>query len=378
MRMAMGWKNRWMRLCLASLALVLAACASTDRPKPSPLVANPASMAVRLLWSKAIGPVGFPLDVRVVAGKVMVAASNGTVAALEPESGADIWRTNVGGTLSAGVGSDGRFSAVVNTENELVVLENSTVIWRQRLNGLTVTAPLVAGARVFTLSTDRSVAAFDVVSGRKLWQQQRSGDSLVLRQPGLMLAVGDTLVVGLGGRLVGMNPLNGSSRWEVPIATGRGTNEVERLVDLVGGYSRLGDQVCVRSFQSAVACVDAATGRSLWSRPATGSTGLQGDATTLFGTESDSKLLAWKRSDGERLWITDQYKYRALTAPALAGRTLVVGDEAGWVHFLSRADATPLNRVQTDGSPIAVAPVVVGNSVVVVTSKGGVFGFQTE
>jgi outer membrane protein assembly factor BamB len=252
-------------------------------------------------------------------------------------------------------------------------------IWRQKLGAVTLTAPLVAGDRVFVLSTDRTVASFDAVSGRKLWQQQqRSGDALVLGQSGLILAVGDTLVVGLGGRLVGMNPQNGNVRWDVPIANSRGTNEVERLVDLVAGVSRVGDQVCVRAFQSAVGCVDADKGRSVWSKPASGSTGLNGDETTVLGTESDGKVQAWRRTDGERLWTSERLRYRSLTAPLLAGRSVVVGDESGTLHFLARQDGEPLNRVPTDGSPLASAPVLIGQTVVAVTQRGGIFGFRPE
>jgi outer membrane protein assembly factor BamB len=61
----------------------------------------------------------------------------------------------------------------------------------------------VAGNRVFVLAADRSVSAFDGQSGRRLWSQQRPGEPLVLRQSGVLLAVGDTLVAGQGGRLVG-------------------------------------------------------------------------------------------------------------------------------------------------------------------------------
>ena len=64
-------------------------------------------------------------------------------------------------------------------------------------------------------------------------------EGLELRR-GALLAVGDTLVAGLSGRLVGLNPANGSVRWEAPVATSRGTNEVERLVDVVAGASRSG------------------------------------------------------------------------------------------------------------------------------------------
>ena len=65
-------------------------------------------------------------------------------------------------------------------------------------------------------------------------------------------------------QLAGLNPLNGSIRWEAPIATPRGTNDVERLVDLVGRVSRVGNSVCARAFQASVGCVD--TGRGLVSQ----------------------------------------------------------------------------------------------------------------
>ena len=63
------------------------------------------------------------------------------------------------------------------------------------------TPPLVAGRRVFVLGADRSLNAFDAASGARLWQQNRPGDALSLRQAGLLMAVGDTLVAGQQGRL---------------------------------------------------------------------------------------------------------------------------------------------------------------------------------
>ena len=42
------------------------------------------------------------------------------------------------------------------------------------------------------------------------------------------------------------------------------------------------------------------------------------------------------------------------------------------------ADAAPLNRLDTDGSGIAAAPVAAGDTLVVVTRKGGVYGFRPD
>jgi len=370
--------SRWFSVLLVMAGVMLASCAGTEKAKPAELGPNTALLGVRQVWTNKLGPVGFALDMRVVGNQVIAADSTGLVAAIDPRTGGDIWRTALNTPLAAGVGSDGRYASVVTRENELVVLEGGKELWRQRLSAVTLTAPLVAGARVFTLSGDRTVAAFDAASGRKLWQQQRPGDPLVLGQSGVIYAVGDTLAVGLGGRLVGLNSLNGSVRWDISVANSRGTNEVERLVDLVAGVSRVGDSSCLRAFQSAVACVNTARASVDWSKSANGSTGLHGDASLIVGTESDSKIVAWRRTDGERLWVSERLRFRGLTTPMLLGRSVVVGDDAGLVHFLSRDDGAPLNRLPTDGSAIVGAPVLSGQTLIVATRRGGVFGFRPE
>jgi outer membrane protein assembly factor BamB len=287
-----------------------------------------------------------------------------------------------------------------------VALQDGHVIWRQRLPAPAYTAPLVAGARVFVLSADRTVSAYDGRSGRRIWNQVRTGEALVLREPGVLMAVGDTLVVGQSGRLVGMNPLNGSARWDVPIATPRGTNDVERLVDLVAGVSRQGSVVCVRAFQAAIGCVDTARGVVQWSKPAAGASGLSGDGDLVMGVEFDDTLVAWRHSDGERAWAVNQLRFRKLTAPVLMGGMVVVGDRDGHLHFFDRADGSLRTRFETagnsaaahapyvngdipfdpalhsrfdaDGQVIAATPVLAGNTLVVVTRAGRALGLRAE
>jgi outer membrane assembly lipoprotein YfgL len=374
------WSKPLMRTYIvAALVLVLSACAGPDRPKPAPLVPNVPLLAVRAAWSANLGgSVDFPLDVRVAEGRAYLASSNGTVLALDVQTGAEAWRTKLDTPLSAGVGSDGRYAAVVTRSNELLVLDGGKLAWRQQLKALTLTAPLVAGGRVFTLSADRSVSAFDVQNGQRLWQQQKSGEPLVLGQAGLLTAVADTLVVGYSGRVAGLNPLTGASRWETAVVSARGTNEVERLVDVVAGFSRDGSQLCLRAFQYAVSCIDAATGRTVWSKPANGSSGVAGDASMVYGSESDGRLSAWSRKDGEKAWTLDRYRFRLLSAPLVAGGSLIVGDDAGNLHVLSKADGAPLNRIMTDDSGLSVAPVLAGKTLLVVSRRGSVYAFRPE
>jgi len=365
-------------LVFAVLGLLAACSSGPQKPKPAELAPNPGLLGVRLAWTAKLGAVDSAMDTKVSGTMVTVASSEGVLAAFDSATGAELWRTAVGAPIAAGVGSDGKFTAAVTRANDLVVLDGGRELWRQKLLAPSFTAPLVAGGRVFVLAADRSVTAFDASSGRKLWNQQRPGESLVLRQAGVLLAVGDTLVAGMGGRLAGLNPGNGSIRWEAAIATPRGTNDIERLVDLVGRVARDGSVVCARAFQAAVGCVDTARGSLLWSKPAIGSIGVHGDEKYVFGVESDGKVIAWRRGDGDRAWVSERLLYRSLTAPLAVGRSVVVGDEAGLVHWLSRDDGSILTRMATDGSALVAAPVLANGTLVVVTRNGNIFGFKPE
>ena len=368
--------NRW--LTWASLALLSACSSAPDKPQPAPLPAVSGTFKLQKAWTNQVGEVSTPLMASVFGQQVAVASTLGQLALIDAGTGQDVWRLSLGSPIQAGVGGDGQRFAVVTRNNELVTVESGRVLWRQHLPALSYTPPLVAGARVFVLTGDRSVSAFDGATGQKLWTQQRSGDPLVLRQAGLLMPVGDQLLVGWGGRLASLNPTTGSVRWETLVGSTRGTNEVERLVDLVAGASRVGNSVCVRAFQTSVACVDGSNGRMAWSRAAQGHQGLDGDAQTLWGVESDGKVLAWQRASGTPLWTQEALRFRGLSLPLAWGQALVVGDQDGWVHALSPKDGQPLQRMATDGSAITGRPVAVGQTLVVVTRTGGVFGFRPE
>jgi outer membrane protein assembly factor BamB len=374
------------------LATLLAGCSSlnslplvgsllgapAEKPKPAELQPNPNLFGVRQAWSAKIPAVDFPLVTAVNGNSAAVAASDGTVVVLDTATGREQWRGSAGAALAAGVGFDGSTAAVITRGNDLVAFAAGREAWRQKLGALSYTPPLVAGARVFVLGGDRSVSAFDGATGRRLWSQQRQGEPLVLRQAGVILAVGDTLVVGQGGRLAGLNPLNGTVRWEAPIATARGINDIERLVDLVGRVSRVGDSVCARAFQAAVGCVDTSRGTVAWTQRASGAEGVHGDGANVFGSESDGKVVSWRRDDGQRAWVNDKLLHRGVGTPLALGRAVVVGDGFGYVHLLSREDGSLLNRLATDGSAIAAAPVAAGTTLVVVTRTGNVYGFAPQ
>jgi outer membrane protein assembly factor BamB len=367
------------RMTLAGLALVagLVGCAA-DKFPPAPLEPVTPAIAGRQVWTLTLGAVNFPLQVSVGQNLFHVASSEGVVMAVDAQTGQPAWQVNLGAPLSAGVGSDGRFDAVVTQSGQLVVLDKGVERWRAKVDSSIVTAPLVAGERVFVLGVDRVVTAFDALDGRRLWELRRPGDALTLSQPGLLTAYKDTLVVGQGARMVGVDPTTGAVRWDVAVASPRGTNEVERLADLVGPAARAGSEFCVRAFQNAVGCVDAEKGQLRWSVVGGGLSAVGGDAQLVFSTDASERLTARKRGGGESVWTTERLLRRGLSAPAVLGSTVVVGDFEGMVHFLSRDTGLIQLRLPTDGSAVVAPPVVAGNTLLLVTAKGSLFAFRPE
>ena len=365
------------RALMLGAAVVLGAC-STDQPKPTPLEPLTPKIAGRQVWQAKLSGVQFPLAIAARDGNFVVAGDDGTVLSLEAATGRELWRAQVGAPVAAGVGTDGRFTAVVTRSNEVVTLEQGRTVWKARLPGRVLTAPLVAGERVFVMGVDRVVHAFDALDGKKLWVMQRPGDALTLGQGGVVTAFRDTLVVGQGPRMTGVDPNRGTVRWEAAVANPRGTNEVERLADLVGPAVRVGNNLCARAFQATVGCVDAARGTLVWSRNTSGSQAVGADDSVVVAGDGSDRLSAWRQASGEMAWTSEKFQFRGLSGILVAGRAVVFGDAQGLVHFLDREDGQPMLRLPTDGSRVIGAPVLSGTTMLVVTRSGGLFAFRPE
>lgn len=366
------------RVAAGLLTLVLAACAGGDKPKPTPLDSVTPQIAGRQVWRASMDGVKFPLSIAVTGESFTVADSDGQVMALDAQTGASLWRGDAGSDITAGVGSDGRIAAVVTRGNELVVFDAGRLLWRKRLGSRVTTSPLVAGERVFVIGVDRVVNAYDALDGRWLWTYRKPGEPLTLLQQGVLGVYKDSLLVGQGARLVSLDPLRGTVNWDVPVASPRGANEVERLADLVGPLRRNDKVVCVRSFQSAVGCVDAERGALLWSKNIGGLDGVGADARLVVGADASSRISAWRADSGELAWSSENLLHRGLSAPLVVGRVVVFGDVEGQVHFLSRLDGRTWLRLPTDGSAVAAAPALSGITILVATRDGGLYAFRPE
>lgn len=359
----------------AAAAVALAGCGlfGAKKTPPSPLPEFQAGLTITTKWRVSVGNGRDTfLQPAVTDNAIYASSAGGTVLRVDPASGSVVWRTDVDSRVSAGVGADGFTIAVGTPRGEVIALDaDGNVRWRAQATSDVVMPPLVGRGLVIVHSTDHRVSAFEADSGKRRWVYSRQLPALTLRATGEMAFAGDNVVVGFpGGRLVALALSNGAARWEAVVSEPRGTTEVERLADVLGPVAVSGGLACAASFQGRVTCADAASGSLRWSRELPAGAGVGRDSRAVYAIDATSQVHAFAIDGGASLWRNDRLTYRELTTPLATSAAVVVGDLAGYVHFLSLGEGSYLARVQVDSSAITARPMAWNESIVVLTSDG--------
>lgn len=371
-------------LAVAALAVgALGGCSVwpwSSQPTLPELPAVSGSARVVIAWSLPMPRGGVGFQPVLAGGSVWAAAGDGTVVRADAASGRTLWRSNAGQALQAGVGSDGELAVVAGRDGSLIALDrDGKPKWSVQTGAEVVTVPSVALGLVLVRTSDNRVAAFETDTGKRRWTFQRQNPPLVLRHTAMIAMDAGAAYVGLpGGRLVALSLETGALRWEAAVAMPRGSNEIERIADVVGTPLISGREICAATFQGRVGCFDTASGRTLWARELSSPSGLDLDGRLLVVPDDRGEVHAFARSGGASLWRQDKLRQRGLSAPLLMERMVLVGDRTGLVHALSRDDGAIAARLSTDDSPIVAAPVAADGLAVVQTSAGTVYALRVE
>jgi outer membrane protein assembly factor BamB len=378
--------SRRARLAAALVCTLVAGCSSvpswmpswlggTSRRvvEPAPLAEFVPALSPRVLWRASVGSArGATLEPAVLENAIFAASGNGTVVRLGPD-GEIVWRAETNANLTGGVGSDGFVIAVGSARGDVIALgAEGKELWRTQVSGSVDSPPLVGRGLVVVRGSDHRITALDAASGKRRWTYQRTTPALTLKTATKMAFAGDLIAAGFpSGRLVMLNPANGTARWDGPVAEARGATEVERLADVVGAPLVVGADVCAAAFQGRVACFEVANGNLRWARDLSAGAGIGGDARRVFAVDAKSNVIAFSMATGANAWRQEKLLNRDLSAPLALRRAVVVGDYAGYVHFLSPDDGAFLARVPL-GAEIAATPRAFGAGAVVQAQDGTV------
>ncbi len=380
-------RRQWLRSLSGAALATGAACGltgcgslpfwSSGKRKIPDLPPLASGATTRVLWSASIpGQVGF--QAALSEAGLWLATPEGRLVVLDPRSGALRSQIEVGRRLSGGVGTDGRVAVVAARDGSIVAFDaDGKQRWASSVGSEAVTVPAVGAGIVVVRGSDNRVSAFDVATGARRWSFQRQGPPLVLRQTSAIAIDAAQVYVGLpGGRMVALAADTGAQRWETAVSVPRGSNEIERIADLIGTPRLVGNDVCAAAFQGRVGCLDIGTGRTLWSRDLVSSTGMDVDSRALVVADEKGHIHAYARN-GSSLWRQEKLAGRGVVAVLLGATRVLAGDGQGVIHLLRLDDGELVSRVDL-GKPVAGAPLRSDQTALLQTQGGALHAVSLE
>jgi len=349
--------------------------------KPAELVALKATATAKLLWQGGVGSAErFVFSPLLAESAVVATGVNGQITRFDPVNGKTLTRIDVKAALSGGVGGNDNMIVVGTAKGEIFAYDIAgKMLWKAQISSDVLSAPQIEQGVVVVRAGDGRLFGLDAATGARKWVYQRTLPPLTLRTHVTVKPYRGAIFAGFpGGRLVAVSAANGNLVWESTVALPKGTTELERVADVLSVPVTDGRQVCAAAYQGRVACFGVLKGELLWARDFSSISGLAMDTRGVYASDEKSAVVAFDRSSGASLWKQDKLYGRNVTAPALAGRFIAVGDLQGYVHFLSREDGSFVARLPTDGSPIVAQPVSLDDYVIVQTLKGGVFAMAIQ
>lgn len=357
---------------LTAGALWLSAC--SDALPVTPLPPLKSSVAGDVAWKSKVGDSNNAVLRPVLYKDVLYLANEkGDLLALDPATGKESWRVKTKEAFSAGIGAGEDMLFLGNKKGELLAYNlNGGLLWRAQQSSELMVPPQAADGIVVTRTADGHIVGLGATDGKPRWQVTRPLPALVLRgSSGITLERGGALVGLPGGKLLALKLADGSVVWEATISVPKGATELERVNDVVGAPIVGYQDVCVASYQGKTTCLDVTRGQTLWSKDVASIGPIFADGSKLFATDEKGDVLSLNRMSGTTAWRNESLEGRYLTPPAVTMDYVIVGDAEGIVHFLSRSDGVEIGRVATDGNPITLPPLVVGDNLVLVRNREG-------
>ncbi len=374
-------------LLLAALILLLAGCGSMnpidwlapdeEANPPTELEEMANQISIRTLWRSSVGSGSDELRVKLVpaidAGRVYVADAGGLVVALDATNGKPVWRSATELEISGGPGVGDGLVLLGTGNAELVALDVATGAerWRTRVSSEVLSVPVAADGVVIVHTVDGKLFALDSSNGKQLWVYDRSVPVLTLYGNSSPVIDNGLVVAGFAtGKLVALDLHSGEIQWEVSVSVPKGRSELERMVDIDGDPLIHEGVVYVTSYQGEMAAVAEDSGVVLWRRKLSSHVGAAADWRNLYVTDTSGQVWAFDPQNGSALWKNKKLRYRRLSAPAVLGDYVIVGDFEGYLHWLSRDDGRLQARIRIGSRPISSPPVVV-DEVAYVYGDGG-------
>ncbi|GMR14446.1 MAG: outer membrane protein assembly factor BamB [Gammaproteobacteria bacterium] len=380
--------RRWLFPALA-IVLLLNGCSwikswgKDDDDAPAELVEFETTLEVGKVWSTGVGSgldkAGRQLRPVYSSGTLYAADYKGLLMAIDAGSGRKLWEIKTKLSFTGGPGISGELLLMGTQDGEVLAFDatSGTQLWSATVTSEVLAAPAVADDIVVVRSIDGRVFGLDADTGRRIWVYDHSVPLLSLRGNSPLLLHAGVVFIGYdGGQVVALRQDDGTLIWEQTLVTTEGRTELERLSDIDGQLMFVASDLLVASYKNRLASLAADSGRLLWFKDISSATGVAVNRVNLALSDQDGNLWLVDRRNGAEFWKNDQLLRRGLTRPAIYGSFVVVGDAEGYLHWLNISDGRFAARAKVGGKGFSGPPLVVGNTLYVMTKKGELVAFR--
>ena len=386
-----GRVNLRVSFLVAMLPLLVAGCGvfgggdDEEELEPTPLVEFEETLPVRRLWSTRVGKGSEFLRLSLTpsgdGSNIYAASYDGQVVSLNADNGRQNWAVNVDSTLTAGPGYGDDLLVVVSRDGEAICLrsDDGTEVWRVDLDGESVSIPAIGNDVVVVQTIDgflRGLSAFD---GSILWAIEHSAPALTLRGSAAPVIAGTTVIAGFdNGRLIAASLLDGATEWEAMLSPPSGRSDLDRLADVDGRVTVVGQDVYAAGYQGRVAALAAESGQVLWSRELSTYAGVSAEWDKVYALTAEGELVAMQRRNGDDSWRQTALIRREPSTPVPFNTSVVVGDFEGYLHFFDTATGATVARERVGKGLISGQPVVIANRLYVQSESGDLAAFEVQ
>jgi len=381
--------RQWFIPALAAL-LLLNGCSwikswgdDDELDAPAELVEFVPTLEVGKVWSTNIGSgldkAGRQLRPAYLSDTIYAADYKGLIMAINAQSGSRKWEVKTKLPFTGGPGVSDELLLMGTQNGEVFAFDASSgsQLWSATVTSEVLAAPAVADSIVVVRCIDGRVFGLDADTGRRVWIYDHSVPLLTLRGNSPPLLRAGVVFIGYdGGQVVALRLDDGTLMWEQTLVTTEGRTELERLSDIDGQLVFVASDLLVSSYKNRLASLAADSGRLLWFKDIPSASGVAVSRVNLTLSDKDGNLWLLDRRNGAEFWKQNQMLRRGLTRPAFYGNFVVVGDAEGFLHWLNISDGSFAARAKVGGKGFTGPPLVVGNTVYVMTKKGELAAFR--
>lgn len=374
---------------LALFMVVLSGCSffgDKEEIKPATLEKFDQRVSLDLAWkAKPVsGNKNYwqKLQMAVSEDLLFTADHDGSVVALDIQTGDQQWSVDLDLPISGGVGYGAEKVVLGTIEGQIYALnaKDGTVLWSSTVSSEVLASPSANKEMVVAQSIDNRMYAFDAETGQELWQHDSGAPILSVRGNSSSIIIQNMVIAAFdNGKLIAFNGQNGSVVWETRLALPKGRTELERMIDVDGEPILVGDIIYSVSYQGRLGALTRGTGRNLWFQDSSSHFSPAYSNGKLFVTEAKNhSIRAFKAGNGQEIWQNSQLQYRDLTGPVSFGDSIAVADAEGYLHLLNTETGVFMGRTKVDGSGVSSPLLVSAETILVQANNGSISAYKIQ